>query len=275
MTTSAPFEREDGLTLKFTGWIVGGITWVSAAIFGLYIIAFYGGAVQIGQPERWNEHLPALFDPASPSTVIAIGVHFVAGTILLLAGPVQLIPHIRNTYPAIHRWLGRTYVGAGFISGLGGLAFILMRGTIGGLPMNIGFGLYGALMILASVETYRHAAARRLEQHRAWAIRLFALAIGSWLYRMEYGLWFALTDPIGHTKTFDGWFDIVMSFFFYVPNLIVAELLIRGRNIQTNTMWHLFCTGILTLSTVFVAIGTYFFTTQFWGPQILAWLRTQ
>jgi hypothetical protein len=41
--------------------------WVSAVIFGLYIISFYVGALSDGSPERWNESLPRLYDPVSRS----------------------------------------------------------------------------------------------------------------------------------------------------------------------------------------------------------------
>ena len=74
--------------------------------------------------------------------------------------------------------------------GLGGLAFILLQGTIGGPAMNAGFCLYGALTVIAALQTVRHARQRRFEIHRGWAIRLFALVIGSWLYRMDYGFYY-------------------------------------------------------------------------------------
>src|SRR5690606_33918735 len=106
--------------------------------------------------------------------------------------------------------------------------------TIGGPTMDLGFGLYGALMVLAAVQTVRHAVARRLEAHRAWAIRLFALAIGSWLYRMDYGFWMLFAGRLGHTSSFDGWFDMFMIFWFYIPNLIVAELFIRARRSRAS-----------------------------------------
>nr|WP_230680357.1 DUF2306 domain-containing protein [Pontibacter sp. 172403-2] len=64
------------------------------------------------------------------------------------------------------------------------MLFILVKGTFGGTVMNIGFSLCGLLIFMAVIETYRHAVAGRLERHRAWALRLYALAIGSWLYRM-------------------------------------------------------------------------------------------
>jgi len=52
--------------------------------------------------------------------------------------------------------------------------------------MDVGFILYGFLMIVAAVETIRHAKSKRFERHRVWALRLYLLVIASWLYRMEY-----------------------------------------------------------------------------------------
>ena len=41
---------------------------------------------------------------------------------------------------------------------------------------------------------------------------------------------------VGHTKIFDGPFDVAMAFFFYVPNLAVAELFIRARQRPFNAV---------------------------------------
>jgi uncharacterized membrane protein len=189
----------------------------------MYILAFYVRAIPAGRLEQWNDNLPGLYQSGNLTAVVAISAHFLTGAIILLLGPVQLIAELRRRWPAIHRWLGRIYVLAAGLAGLGGLGFILSKGTLGGGPMNAGFGLYGALMVLAAVEAYRHARARRFEEHRAWAIRLFTLAIGSWLYRMDYGFWLIAAHRLGHTGDFRGPFDIVMSFFFYLPNLALAE----------------------------------------------------
>src|SRR3546814_2888601 len=107
-----------------------------------------------------------------PSRVLS-GFPFVAGGILRLLGPVQLIGPIRRAAPRLHRWLGRLYVGAAAIAGVGGLGSILVKGTIGGTVMDIGFAIYGALMILCAERAFTHARQRRFDAHRAWAIRLF------------------------------------------------------------------------------------------------------
>jgi hypothetical protein len=255
--------------LRWTSTALVVTVWISATLFGLYILAFYAGALVEGEMAQWNEVLPRLYGPDTPVATAGIGLHFAAGGIILVLGCIQLIDRVRVRYPALHRWLGRLYVAAALLAGLGGLIFIAMKGTVGGTVMDIGFSLYGVLTILAAVETFRHAWARRLEIHRVWALRLFALAIGSWLYRMDYGFWLLLTDGAGHTKDFGGPFDKVMSFFFYLPNLLVVEAFIRARRRTAMPALQLVAAGLLAGATGYLLLGTYFFTKILWGPAIL------
>ena len=247
--------------------------WLSAGLFGLYILAFYAAALYQGDFERWNNILPGLYTQGAKAATSGIGLHFAMGGIILVLGSIQLIDGIRLRYLSFHRWVGRVYVSASILVAIGGLIFILAKGTIGGLVMNIGFGLYGILMLVAAIETYRHAVARRTEIHRAWALRLYALAIGSWLYRMDYGFWFLLADKAGHNGTFSGPFDYVMSFFFYIPNLMVAEIFIRAQNKRKTALWlNLVFVVVLLAMTGFLLLGTYYFTEFYWGPAIMDWL---
>lgn len=254
-------------------WSILGLVataWISTALFGLYILAFYAAAAAGDDISRWNETLPKLYEAHTPTATAGIALHFAAGGIVLALGSIQFVSRLRARYPQIHRWLGRTYVLAAFCTGVGGLTFIFAKGTVGGMVMNIGFGLYGALTVLASVQAYRYARARRWDLHRAWATRLFALAIGSWLYRMDYGFWFLLADGAGHQKDFHGPFDFAMDFFFYLPNLILVEWLLRAQSRPTNNAIRLSLATTLLLATAFVMLGTYFFTREYWGPAIVA-----
>ena len=261
-------DRLSLLALRWAGRLIAATAWISAALFGTYVLAYYVGAVPGGVMAQWNRPLPRLYEPGTPFATLGMGLHFLTGAILLLLGPIQLIAAIRDRYRTLHRWLGRLYAGAAFLTGLGGLAFIAAKGTVGGTPMTIGFGLYGTLMVIASVQTYRHARARRIERHRAWAIRLFALTIGSWLYRMDYGFWSILADDWGESQGYDGPFDIVMAFFFYLPNLVVAELFIRGAQRRKAPALRGLAAASLGLATALLVIGTYFFTRYYWAPGI-------
>ena len=262
-----------GTSARALHWSARALTatcWISAGLFGLYILAFYAAALIDGNLEQWNESLPRLYEGHTPVATAGIGMHFAAGGIILALGCIQFVASIRSRYPAVHRWIGRVYVTAAFLAGIGGLTFIAAKGTIGGMTMDVGFGIYGVLTAAAAVATYRHARARRLEIHRVWAMRLFALAIGSWLYRMEYGFWFLLADGAGHVKDFSGPFDKLMAFFFYVPNLIVVEALIRAPRAALSTTARWVATAAFSGATLFLLLGTYFFTRFYWGPAILA-----
>ncbi|MGV3561105.1 DUF2306 domain-containing protein [Larkinella arboricola] len=258
--------------LNGSGILLVATVWGSAALFGLYILAFYAAALYEGNMERWNQVLPGLYERGTGTATTGIGLHFATGGIILILGSIQLIKAVRVRFPALHRWIGRLYVLSALLAAIGGLIFIALKGTIGGPVMSLGFGLYGILMFVSAIETYRHAVAGRLENHRRWALRLYALAIGSWLYRMDYGFWLLLTDGLGHTRTFSGPFDHVMDFFFYIPNLLVAEAFIRARQYRASSALRLGASLLLVLATGFLLVGTYYFTIYYWGPAILGWL---
>ncbi len=136
--------------------------------------------------------------------------------------------------------------------------------------MDVGLGLYGALIVLCATMAYVHAQSGRYERHRAWAIRLFALTIGSWLYRMEYGLWFLLLGFLGRTGGFGGWFDAIMVFFFYVPNLIIAELFIRAARKDRSAVVNFGVSALLLAANIFVIAVTWTFTASVWGPRMIS-----
>jgi len=261
-----------GAALRWSGLLLVAASWVSGAIFGAYILLFFGGLAVAGTAARWNESLPGLHDPQALLANLSIGMHFLAGGALLLLGPIQLAGAVRRGAPALHRWVGRIYVVCAGLAGLGGLSFILSKGTIGGPVMDLGFGLYGMLVAAAAVLTFARARQGRTQAHRAWAIRLFALVVGSWLYRMEYGFWFLAADGAGHAHDFSGPFDKVMTFFFYLPNLAVAELFIRARGGSGGTTFRMAATGTLLAASLFVLVATWTFTADFWGPGMVSGL---
>jgi len=258
--------------VKITGTLLVSMVWISAGIFGLYIIAYYGRSYANGDLGAWNTGmLPNLYDSKHPNATRGIGLHFVAGGIILMLGSIQLIDWIRLHYLHFHRWLGRLYVLVCVLTAIGGLTYIFIKGTIGGIVMNIGFSGYGFAMLLSAILTIRYARSRQLEKHRAWAIRLYALAIGSWLYRMYYGFTF-FAGLRWHQADFQGTFDYIMNFFFWVPNLMVAEFFIRS-SVQKFPGWFQMTGSVILLAaTTFIGLATYNITKFAWGPAILGML---
>src|ERR1700744_3643261 len=63
------------------------VSWISAASFGLYIIAFYRGNIPAGRLEDWNRNLSGLYTRGAVATSSAIAAHFATGAIILALGP--------------------------------------------------------------------------------------------------------------------------------------------------------------------------------------------
>jgi hypothetical protein len=61
-----------------------------------------------------------------------------------------------------------------------------------------------------------------------------------------------------------------MAFFFYVPNLLVVEALIRAPRVSMSATARWTVTTAFGGATLFLLLGTYFFTKYYWGPAILA-----
>lgn len=153
---------------------------------------------------------------------IAIYGHMIGGGLLTILAPLQLIQPIRKYFPWFHRALGYAIAFMAIAVAFGGLIYMAYRGTIGGLPMTFGFSLYGILVLVAALQTVRHARARSA-QHWVWGCRLIVLALGSWLYRVHYAIWYSFAGGAYTRPDFSGAFDVVQALLFYVPYLLALE----------------------------------------------------
>lgn len=171
----------------------------------------------------------------SDSSAANAGVflHMLTGAVITFLAPLQLIPVIRNGLPALHRWSGRLLVGCTIVTALGGLTYIVLHGTVGGPQMSVAFAIYGGLVLACAVQTIRFARARQWRIHQEWALRLFFLAIASWLYRVHYAIWIPLTERAAMTPEFSGAFDRLNIWAFFVPYLLLLELILamQGRGL--------------------------------------------
>ncbi len=158
-----------------------------------------------------------------------IFLHMLGGAAITVLAPLQVLPVLRTRAPALHRASGYLLAGLAVLTALAGLAYIPLRGTVGGPWMDVAFAGYGALLLLAAVQAPRMARARDFSAHRAWALRLFVLAMGSLIYRLHYAVWYLATDGLASAPDFSGAFDRVTLFAFYLPYLAALELWLRLR----------------------------------------------
>lgn len=243
-------------------------TWVSGILFALYIISFYIFANTLNEVQAWNNVLPNLYSPEKPAAMTGMISHFFFGAVLLILGPIQFSQTIRKKFTNFHRWTGMFYTLSSFITGLGGIVFLGVWGASGGIPMLIGFGMYGALMMVCSVQTIRFALLREFNLHREWAIRLFALVLGSWIYRMGYGFIFGILDGRGITPGFTGPLDYFMDFAFFVIPLMVAEVVIKGNKSAVHATWKSMGSVLSIISALLIWQSSIVFLSGTWGVAI-------
>ena len=211
------------------GRAVHAIAFAGLLAFGAYILLRAAGATPRNF-EQWRALVDGLPMPTLQDWIgnLGIGLHFAMGTILVLAWPILLSSRIRTRHRALHRWTGRLYITAALLAGVGGLSFILTHGAYTPAA-SVAFAVWGAVMMLSAVMAFVHARAKRFDRHRAWAIRLFAMVLGSWVFDLEIRAWKDLTGGLGMgAGNTSGPFDYAILYLFFVPNLLVAECFIRS-----------------------------------------------
>lgn len=171
----------------------------------------------------------------SAAILAAFYVHVVAGGIALLVGPFQFWAGLRRRRPAVHRALGRVYLGAVGIAGLGALA--LAPFNTAGLVGFFGFGTLAVVWLLTAWRGYRAIRSGDVRAHQAWMIRNFALTYAAVMLRAWTGVLIAAQVPF-----VSGAFDAqaafanayaAVPFLCWLPNLVVAERLVRRRGLPT------------------------------------------
>jgi len=169
-------------------------------------------------------YLPRL-GPLAPNVVQNLfhrpwlDVHVAGAATALLVGPLQFLPRLRARRRKLHRWLGRTYVAGCLTGGVGGL--VMAFGATAGPIAGFGFGILAVIWLITTGQAWQAALDRRFEDHRAWMIRSFALTFGAVTLRLYLPIF-----PLLGLSFMDGY--RAASWLAWVPNLIVAELYLRG-----------------------------------------------
>ena len=152
---------------------------------------------------------------------LGILTHIFASVLALGLGPFQFSTRLRTSRPALHRWLGRVYLGIGvLVRGVAGLA--MAAHAFGGPIARLGFaGLALAWLVTGSC-AYRAIRAGNVALHRRWMVRNFALTFAAVTLR----LW--LPASIASGVAFEVAYPVV-AWLCWVPNLVLAEWLFNRK----------------------------------------------
>ncbi|WP_163025906.1 DUF2306 domain-containing protein [Chachezhania antarctica] len=142
-----------------------------------------------------------------------------ASATLVLALP-QFLPWLRARHPGLHRWTGRLYALAILIAGLSGLGMAIT--AFDARPVaGVGFGVLAILWLAVTARGIWLARRGEIARHRPWMIRSFALTLAAVSLRLQLQVMLGLGMDYDAASNILGWSC-------WVPNLIVAEWLLRG-----------------------------------------------
>ena len=133
---------------------------------------------------------PAVFLPSQAAVYMAhlapLLLHVGGGVTALAVGPWQFWSALRTRRPAVHRAMGRVYLVAAAAAAAGGL--LLAPHSLGGPLAHLGFSVLAVLLLLTSCAALVSILRRRIEAHRAWMFRSYALVFAAVTFRAWLGL---------------------------------------------------------------------------------------
>jgi len=149
---------------------------------------------------------------------IGFYVHIIFGGIALFIGWTQFSPKMRNRRMALHRKLGKVYVVAVLLSALAGI-YIGFFAT-GGWVSSTGFICLGIIWFYTTLRAYLHIKRAEIEKHQKMMVYSYAACFAAVTLR----IWLPILTMVYNdfSKAY-----LVVAWLCWIPNLIVAYLIIR------------------------------------------------
>jgi len=195
--------------MRLTGHLTLSVLSLGVAGYALFVYGFLPLGIALHPDMR------ATFEAQR----IGIYAHVFAALFALVLGPFQFSARLRAARPALHRWMGRLYLGIGVL--VGGLAGLYMASfAFGGPVARLGFGLLALGWLYTGLRAYLAIRARQVMEHRRWMVRNFALTFAAVTLRLWLPASFVAGLPFEQSYA-------VIAWLCWVPNLLVAEWMLR------------------------------------------------
>jgi hypothetical protein len=239
------------------------IAWFVPTLIGQWIFAYHIAATYIatafaGDFAAWNKRLFVGLVAGDSVGNGALVAHLLIAFVLTVGGTLQLIPQIRASAPAFHRWNGRLYVVMALVTSVSALYMIWTRETFGGILMNdIGVSLNAVLIMVFAAMTLRYAMARKIAVHQRWALRTFMVVSGVWYLRVMYAFLAAIPGTVpGIAGDMTGPTNVALNFASYLLPLAVLELYLLAKS--SSSARSKFATAALVFAAAAAtSIGVY------------------
>ena len=244
--------------------------------FAFSVAAFYGLTALRGDFQAWNKILAHGYEAGARMGNAALAGHILFATVISIAGALQLIPGVRNRFPAFHRWNGRLFVLAAFTQASTGIYLTLSgRRVVGDATQHVVSVLGAVLIMFCAGVALRYAMVRDFATHRRWALRLFLVASASWFFRLGFFLTLALFGPVGFDPTtFSGPLLTFWTFAQYLLPLGALELYLLAQS-HPGALRRMATAGVLFVLTLAMGGGITAVTMASWVPNVKAALDTR
>ena len=150
-------------------------------------------------------------------------IHVFTSPIIIVSGLLQFSTYLQRKKRTLHRLIGKTYlITLLFISAPA--AFIMSLYANGGRIAQTSFVLLSICWILTSWLALIKAKKGNIESHVKWMIRSYALTLSAITLRFYSYLFDVFQFQLDPKTTY-----ILLSYISWIPNLLIAEILIRMK----------------------------------------------
>jgi len=209
---------------------------LALAIAGVSLYSYAQGTLaELAASDADSATIAGNYVSAPAAVQGALYLHIVAAALALVLGPAQFSRRLRTRVPRLHRVTGRAY----FIAvGLGALgALVIAPWNLAGFVGFFGFATLAVLWLWTGARALRAIRAGDVALHQSWMIRNYALTFAAPMLRLWVGVLIAVQiaasggvlDP---EAAFVNAYAAV-PFLCWLPNLVVAEWLIRRRGLPS------------------------------------------
>lgn len=194
-------------------------------VFGLYAAIFYSRTAIISNAcGAWELNFPGLYQPSLPAANWSLVAHILAGSFLYLVSPLQYVKSIRRNCMPFHRWLGRITFVVALVCAWGALFKLALVGSPMGIHATLGNGILAILLLVATVQTYYHAAfTKDIERHERWAWRFGAILSAALMARVILVGLMVLSKPGSTDPEELGPLLLFVLYLPWLPSLVFVE----------------------------------------------------
>ena len=146
---------------------------------------------------------------------IGLYTHIAGGMLALIAGLPQLSAPLRKRSISTHRWVGKLYVCAVFVTAVG--ALVVVPFTYGGWIPALGLTILALLCLSTTFQGIRYIYQKNVYQHQRWMLRSYALIFSSVTFRI-----ILLMTPLLGVKFLTTYH--IATWFSWIINLTVVEI---------------------------------------------------